>query len=280
MKNAVKGYVAGLLTVILLFSTVAVFANTRGVMRELFFGVNVTVDGVPQSFEYDMRPFIMDGRVFVPVHGIADALGLDVDWDGSTQTVYIGGMPTPFVGTWLDQMGHNNYRASGPDNRFTAWPRERLTTAGDTFERGFLFTMGNWQIGSTGRLLDIRDVQGNLHGAVSHDEDGRWVSYQSMDYSLNAQYSTFSGTLVSASGRANRDNAQGAQVRIYGDGRVLYTSPPISEGTGTVDFNIDVSGVLMLNMHVSIPGVQAIASNTDRRSDITYVGIVNARFER
>lgn len=50
--------------------------------------ITLRIDGrVVQS---DVAPFILDGRTFVPLRFIAEALGEDVQWDGNTRTVYIG----------------------------------------------------------------------------------------------------------------------------------------------------------------------------------------------
>ncbi len=47
--------------------------------------VKVFVDDVPVAF--DVQPVINRGRVLVPVRAIFEALGADVKWDGTTQTV-------------------------------------------------------------------------------------------------------------------------------------------------------------------------------------------------
>jgi len=65
-----------------------VFASNAQV-REIFFGVQVSVNGEVQNFDEDMTPFIMDGRTFLPVRGIADTLGVDVDFDEATNTVLL-----------------------------------------------------------------------------------------------------------------------------------------------------------------------------------------------
>jgi len=98
-RAALKGYVAGILTMILLSGTV-LLANQE--TRQLVFGVGVSVDGATVDFAEDMRPFIMDGRTFLPVRAIADIAGFDVDFDGATNTVLLttGGtavvvQPTP-----------------------------------------------------------------------------------------------------------------------------------------------------------------------------------------
>ena len=36
------------------------------------------------------EPFILDGTTYLPVRAVADALGLDVSWDGATSTVTLG----------------------------------------------------------------------------------------------------------------------------------------------------------------------------------------------
>jgi len=103
-KQRIQGFLAGLLAAILLIAT---FAIASPAIREVFYGVNVVVDGVPQDFDADSQPFISDGRTFLPVRAIAEALGVDVNWDGETQTVYIGETPArttpiehPIIGRW------------------------------------------------------------------------------------------------------------------------------------------------------------------------------------
>ena len=45
------------------------------------------------QFTVDNRPFAMDGRTFLPVRAIAEAVNMPVDFDASTNTVYLGGAP-------------------------------------------------------------------------------------------------------------------------------------------------------------------------------------------
>jgi len=48
--------------------------------------VNVTIDGVQVDFE-GQAPTIIHGRTLVPVRGVFEALGFDVDWNQDTQRV-------------------------------------------------------------------------------------------------------------------------------------------------------------------------------------------------
>ncbi|MCL1845080.1 MAG: copper amine oxidase N-terminal domain-containing protein [Defluviitaleaceae bacterium] len=47
-------------------------------------GVNVTIDGVAQTFE--VAPEIIDGRTMLPLRAIGEALGMEVDFDAATST--------------------------------------------------------------------------------------------------------------------------------------------------------------------------------------------------
>jgi len=46
--------------------------------------INVTIDGVAVGFE-GQGPALIDGRTLVPVRGVFEALGFDVDWDQDVQ---------------------------------------------------------------------------------------------------------------------------------------------------------------------------------------------------
>jgi len=100
-KPQIKGFVAGVLLATMLFSTALVAASQSGVMREAFYGVNIVINGNEWNPPSDMTPFISDGRTFLPVRGIAETLGIPVDWDGATSTVYVGTIPhgAPFYST-------------------------------------------------------------------------------------------------------------------------------------------------------------------------------------
>lgn len=54
--------------------------------KVVFAEVNVLIDNLPVEFE-GAKPTIIDGRVFVPVRGMFEKLGFEVDWNAETQTV-------------------------------------------------------------------------------------------------------------------------------------------------------------------------------------------------
>lgn len=254
MKQRLQGMIFGcILTVLILGTATALAAQTRTI--EVTYGVSVVVDGVRQNFAHDMQPFVSGGRTFLPVRGIADTFGVDVNWDASTRTVNlwsstpVAQLPTPTPAPaptptpeptyfWLDHMPHLNYQSGGYfQTFFSTWRQGSQSTDGTVFDRGLRF-----EIRSSGGFA-------------------AQTAWQSVDIALNANYNTLRGTLVSA---AERDIGP-TQVRFYGDGRLLYTSPIISGGTIPIPFNVDISNVLLLQIHVE-----------GRHS----IGIVDARVER
>jgi len=81
-----KGIIIGVLVTVLLTSTIAVASP---VTRDLLFGVNVTIDGEALNLADDSQPFTMDGRTFLPLRAMGEALGLTVDWDPATRTASV-----------------------------------------------------------------------------------------------------------------------------------------------------------------------------------------------
>jgi len=74
----------------MLFST-AVYAE-QGQTREIHQGVSVNLDGQLMSFDEDSTPFIVDDRTFVPyvaLRAMAETLGMAVEFDVHTNTVYL-----------------------------------------------------------------------------------------------------------------------------------------------------------------------------------------------
>lgn len=98
-KDKIKGYIAGLSTAILLCSTVTFAQTIEKTVTAVYNNIKIMIDGtqiVPKDANGNVvEPFIIDGTTYLPVRAVASMLGQDVNWDGSTNTVYIGKMPAP-----------------------------------------------------------------------------------------------------------------------------------------------------------------------------------------
>jgi len=89
-KQSIKGFVAGIL-VMLLLSSVLVFANAVNLreMREIHYGIGLVVNGETMEFSAESRPFTMEGRTFLPLRDLADILGVSIGYDPTTHSAYI-----------------------------------------------------------------------------------------------------------------------------------------------------------------------------------------------
>ena len=94
MKQRIQGFILGCILSMMIFGTVTVVvAATRTI--EVVYGVSIVIDGVQQDFPDGRLPFISDSITFAPIRDIAYALGLDIDWNSATSTVYLNTPDTP-----------------------------------------------------------------------------------------------------------------------------------------------------------------------------------------
>lgn len=91
MKKQWKSFVSGILVSALIFGLgVTAMAYQQQATLD-YTGIKITLNGTPVSptdaSGAAVEPFAMNGTTYLPVRGIANALGLGVSWDQATQTV-------------------------------------------------------------------------------------------------------------------------------------------------------------------------------------------------
>jgi hypothetical protein len=95
MFKRLQGLIAGVIIGALLAGGAAYAAATVRQLEVAYNDIKIVVGG-QRFYPTDVNgksvePFIADGTTYMPVRAVAQALGRTVDWDGSTQTVYISG---------------------------------------------------------------------------------------------------------------------------------------------------------------------------------------------
>ena len=82
-------FFAGMMTMLLIMSLVGTaLASYATVQKDLYYnGITVRLDGKTLYLQEDQEPFIINGTTFLPVRAISEALGLTVNFDGSTYTI-------------------------------------------------------------------------------------------------------------------------------------------------------------------------------------------------
>lgn len=81
-----KQLIIGLIIGALLFNGISVLAENKSI--EVFLNsIKISVDG--KEIKTDTEPFMYSGRIYVPIGVIADALGVEVKWNETANTVEI-----------------------------------------------------------------------------------------------------------------------------------------------------------------------------------------------
>ncbi len=122
MKKRLQGLIAGVLIGTVITSGM-VFSKQISETAELFYNnIKIYIDGgeiVPKDANGNtVEPFTMNGTTYLPVRAISNALGKDVEWDGATQSVYIGKKDQTKPDNYLDRIQYNDYKSGYDRNRF------------------------------------------------------------------------------------------------------------------------------------------------------------------
>lgn len=142
MKNKFKGFITGVLVTLALIGSIGTAMATVGtkVANLEYSNIKVTLDGVPVKLVdvngNPVEPFIISGTTYLPVRAVAGAFGLEVDWDGATQTVLLthpDSSSSQGGNTGGSSAGGNNLGGGGSGNadNFDTWdnPDQQNTSA-------------------------------------------------------------------------------------------------------------------------------------------------------
>lgn len=183
---------------------------------QVYTGVDVYVDD--QKLEpkdangNPVEVFAYNGTTYLPLRAVGNALGLPVQWEGSTESVYIG--------------KHNGD-----------------TPAAYLCELDYFSMEGSWSF--------VERQKDNLGKAHTHNISPNWSYYKTgleITYFLNGQYSRLTATYFL--NHKDRSNDYNHILTIYGDERELWRGR-VSAGIEPIDIDIDVTGVLKLTIEKS-----------------------------
>lgn len=92
------------------------------------------------------------------------------------------------------------------------------------------------------RESSAKDNMGNTY----HDVVKLGYSRGFEEYKINGRYQKIKGRMIL--GYEDKSKKGCTWVKIYGDGKLLYTSPDFTAGVEPVDFEVDLTGVLTLKI--------------------------------
>lgn len=216
IKSQGISFIVGFVISSLLFGTMAFASQGEQMINVMYDNIKIVIDGKPipttDAQGNSVEPFIYNGRTYLPVRAVAEAVGKTVTWDGKTSTVYLG-----------------KTDGQTPVDNLTNLP----VFKGDKLDFGSQVYTDN-----TGVVHQPADIVNNFSG-----------HYYSGTYLLNMKYSRLKGN-VSLLDR-DKNTSEKLCLNIYGDNKLLYTSAVITAGAYPQDFDVDVSGVVQLRLAVT-----------------------------
>jgi hypothetical protein len=235
-----RGFVSGIIFTVLVISlAVTGFASTgTKTLQASYNNIKLYVDGnliTPKDASGNaVEPFISGGTTYLPVRAIGEALGKSVDWDGATQSVYIG-----------SKTGGTTPETTTPVG--TAY----LTDAAPAY-----------QSSSMDRYKEYSEKSGSIKSfavsGVKYVNGCTWEDYSNQErgwslYNLNGAYHTISGMI----GHVDGTGMGSGTLNIFYDG-VLTKTVEVSGAMIPQAINLDVSGVLQLRIVLSAGGSGSI----------------------
>lgn len=138
-KSVLKGFALGLVTAFLLsVMVVPGFAATVAKTITVYTGIILYYDGVkvnPKDANGNtVEPLLYNGTTYLPVRAISNLFDEDINWDGSTKSVYIGDMPglKTYLGVDLEPYSKSDY-----------YDNPTFTMDGKTYMNGFILFGGS-----------------------------------------------------------------------------------------------------------------------------------------
>ncbi len=140
-----------------------------------YMGIRVVVDGLAvtpkDATGHEVEPFASNGTTYLPVRAVAEALGKDVEWDGVTNTVYIGdNIPGKDINWMVKNPAYNLIYATaydGTDEKTYFEAGGRKQTQGVVMECSGLYNVSVVIDGVYSGLYDLREDSNDTYNATA-----------------------------------------------------------------------------------------------------------------
>jgi len=213
-KLNIKSFVLGMLVMAIVMSTAApAVASTMKAAQLYYNNIKIRLNGeelVPKDATGKVvEPFAIDGTTYLPIRAISSALGLNVTWDGATQTVVLGNDPMY--------------------NQPAKWLKDMKAFEGQPHVN--------------------RDMSEGYLTANNGEKFENYIRFGSQEttYLLNGEYTRFTGTFYLSEVHKN-DSFYSRRIKVYLDDELVYTSDAIKSGVMPDKFEIDVTDGYMLKI--------------------------------
>jgi hypothetical protein len=191
MKKIIVTYLAGFMTATMLTCGAAYATSANKSIDVMYSDIKVYIDDVLANLKDakgdTVEPFIYNGTTYLPVRGIAETMGAQVEWDGATKSVKIYKDVLPGTAYLLDVCPP--YQTS-EYSEFTPSNGKSFTMGGTKYTNGF--TLGsygyawfnlNGKYSSISLDLGHIDGSGDVNKTISFYVDGKLVKEYEVEYS-------------------------------------------------------------------------------------------------
>jgi hypothetical protein len=91
-KERLKGAIFGVIVTVAVMTALPAFARVaQETITVNFNNIRIAINGQPVQTESD--PFVFQGRTYLPVRDVANAMGFEVTWEDATNTVHLTSQP-------------------------------------------------------------------------------------------------------------------------------------------------------------------------------------------
>lgn len=251
LKNKKTKIILICLAAILLFGS-TISAKTVSETAQIFYNnIKIFINGgeiIPKDANgNETEAFIMNGTTYLPVRAISQAFGQEVEWDGATQSIYIGKKDQTKPDNYLDKIQYNDYKEGDNRNDFAIINGTVTDYNNNTYTNGLLF--------SEDYKSAIKDDSDNAHILIS--------------YPLNSQYNNFKGKIVlpkaydiATWNKNDNPGTSATDVWFYGDGKLLYKATSVTSSM-PFSFDINTKGVNQLTIKIRTQDGYSVVALTD-----------------
>ena len=221
MFKRLQGLIVGLLIGTLLTGSFVFATPIQEAISVVYDNYKIFIDGADKSATpEDSKPFVYNGRTYVPLRYIAEAMGKKVSWDGETNSIYIND---------LGNLREDIYFCKIPN----------LGVVDDTIS----FDKDNLRVVFNGRFGGYASALGDTL------EYGNCKKNRSISYAINGLadkvYCTFNGK--------DAVNESSAKIAFYDadSNKMLYETGYITNATDPVKIEFGAKGVLTLRVEIT-----------------------------
>jgi hypothetical protein len=170
MKHRIQGIIIGLIVASILFGGTALALAGTHTINATYRNIRIIIDGVlitPRDVNGNVvHPFISQGTTYLPVRAVGEAFGKPVEWDGSTNTVYIGQRPGS-VQYMFDVVPA--YQREGDYVEFSSTKPGSFNMAGHRYLHGCTWSGGYSLYNLNGQFNRVRGTIGHVDGSSSRN---------------------------------------------------------------------------------------------------------------